>query len=322
MLVALTILVFALGLLGAQLVGGVRLTAEADLQTRVVQLSDRLLALLELDQQTAERFFADRQVEGDFGEAHPGWFWRAAVEPTDVEGLGRVTVEILHQPDPRRQGDIREAVRVRRLHLLKADPGRIDLARDFGVDEQKLEELTATVPIPGLDPHALDPQRLVSLEPALLLELLPQLLPLIQQFAPGLGQRLEELAGGTDLFSDPNQLRELLEGGQLPPELADLSTGQPPSLGGLAGQIAPPRGGQRGPGDRGGLPGGSGRPELRGGGGSRGGVTIDELNRNRGGSSRGTGPRDRPSRGSNPGGDSSGGQGTAPRPRGGTGGGR
>jgi hypothetical protein len=320
-LVALTILVFALGLLGAQLVGGVRLTAEADLQTRAGQLADRLLALLELDPQTAERFFGDRQVEGDFGQAHPGWFWRAMVEPTEVEGLGRVTIEILHQSDPRRQGDIREAVRVRRLHLLKADPARIDLARDFGVEEQKLEEWAAAIPIPGLDPHALDPQRLVSLEPALLLELLPQLLPLIQQFAPGLGQRLEALAGGAELFSDPNQLRELLEGGPIPPELADLPAGLPSIPGGLPGQITPPRGGQRTPGGMSGLPGGSGRPEMRGGG-SRGGVTIDELNRNRGGGARGGGPRDRPGRDSNPGGGSSGVRGGAPRPRGGPGGGR
>jgi hypothetical protein len=306
-LVALTILVFALGLLGAQLVGGMRLTAEADLQTRATQLSDRLLALLELDQNTAERFFGDRQVEGDFGEANPGWFWRAAVEPTDVEGLGRITIEILHQPDPRRQKDIRDALRVRRVHLLKADPARIDLAQDFGVDEQTLEEFAATIPIPGLDPRALDPQALVSLDPATLLELLPQLLPLIQQFAPGLGQRLDALTGGGPL-SDPNQLRELLEGGPIPPELADLSGQFPQMPGGQAGQFAPPGGGQRPPGGLGGRgPGGSGRPDLRGGG-PRGGVTIDDLNRNRGGGSRGSEPRDRSGRGS--------------APRGGTGGGR
>lgn len=320
-LVALTILVFALGMLGAQLVGGMRLTHEADLQTRATQLSDRLLALLELDRSTAERFFGDRQVEGDFGEANPGWFWRAAVEPTDVEGLGRVTLEILHQSDPRRPADIRDAVPVRRVHLLKADPARIDLAEDFGVDEQTLEEFAANIPIPGLDPHALDPQALVSLDPATLLELLPQLLPLIQQFAPGLGQRLEALSSG-GMLSDPNQLRELLEGGTIPPDLADLS-GQLPQIPGLPpGQIAPPRGGRRPPGDLGGRTAdGSGRPELRRGG-SRGGLTIDELNRNRGGSPRGSEPRDRATRGSTPRGGPARDDGAAPRPRGGTGGGR
>jgi hypothetical protein len=123
--VALAVMVTAMGFLGAQLVGGIRMTMYAEEQTRAAQLADRMLALLELDPNTVARFVAERQADGDFGKQYPEWFWRAyAEELKETENLeeqrriSRITVEILHQPGAGRDADIEEAQVVRRLHLL------------------------------------------------------------------------------------------------------------------------------------------------------------------------------------------------------------
>jgi hypothetical protein len=83
------------------------------------------------------------------------------------------------------------------------------------VPEEQLDMLMAMLPIPGLDPSALDPLALVSLEPEMLLELLPVFLPLLQQFSGG------ELPEG---FS-ADMLRDLMSGGGLPEGAGDLLSG-------------------------------------------------------------------------------------------------
>lgn len=231
--VALTLMVLAMGLLGGQLVGGLRMVTFAEEQTRAAQLADRMLALLELDPNTVERFMEYREIDGDFGEQHPGWFWRAtaeeleqaagvaqtAEEMAEEEGLNRVTIEILHTGDPEARDDIEQARVVRAIHLLKASPGRINLAEDFGVPPEQLEQLSAMIPIPGMDPTALDPQALVSLDPEMLMAMLPMILPLLQQFRGGSMPR--------DL--SPDMLRDLL-GGNLPLD-GDVPFGEIPGAG-------------------------------------------------------------------------------------------
>lgn len=189
-IVSLAIMVAALGLIGAQLHSGLKMTAQAETATRAAELSDRLLALLELDPQLAQRIFQERKIDGDFGTEFPGYHWRANVDKTDVDGLGLVTLEILFQGDPERPTDIDGARVVRHLHLLKADPGRIDLGRDFGVPEEALAVMGPQMSmIPGLDPAQFDPQALAALPPEQLFAVLAQLLPILQQagiIPPGL----------------------------------------------------------------------------------------------------------------------------------------
>ena len=207
---ALTILVASMGVLAQQLVAGLRMVGYSDEQTRAAQLADRVLSLIELDPDSVQRLIDEQTSDGDFGEAHPGWFWRVVVEPVNVDGLGLLTVQVLHQPDPERRESIDGANVVRQLRMLKAAPGRIDLAEDFGVDQEQIDTIVSTVPIPGFDPDNLDPLALVSMDPAQLMELLPALLPLLQQFFPG-------AALPTDM--SPDALQDLLAGvqnGELP----------------------------------------------------------------------------------------------------------
>jgi len=161
--VALTVTVTALGLLGAQLIGGLRMTEYAAELTRATQLADRVLALLELDPNTVDRFVEQREADGDFGPQYPGWFWRAYAEPLEdtvvtvglgeeeaegvvQEPLSRLTIEILHQTDPQRLDDMEDAAVVRQLHLLRAARGTVDLERDFGLPAEKAEALKETLP--------------------------------------------------------------------------------------------------------------------------------------------------------------------------------
>jgi len=314
-IVALTIMVAAMGILGAQLISGLRITEEAETQTRAAQLADRILTLLELDLQTVERFFAERTVEGDFGLQYPGWFWRAQVEQTDTPGLGLVSVEVLRQPDYERRDSIEGATVVRQMHLLKADPGRIDLARDFGYSQEQIELITSTIPIPGFDPANVNPQELVALDPATLLELLPALLPLLQQYAGGgmplpdnLPPELRELLGGaggdvriprfrgvspggasaiggggnpqTDMLRDliRSRLGDQITDEQLDQLLSNMGGGGPRRGGGMGGRGGgPDRGGSMGGADGGALTGPPrGGPRRGGAGGGRGdGTGVD-----------------------------------------------
>lgn len=249
--VSLAIMVAALGLIGAQLNGGLKMTAQAESATRAAELSDRMLALLELDQQMSERIFQERHIDGDFGTEYPGYLWRAQVDKTDIDGLGLVSLEILYQNDPERPTDIDGARLVRQLHLLKADPGRIDLGKDFGVPQETLDVVGPSLgAIPGLDPTQFDPQALAALPPEQLFAVLAQLLPILQQagiIPPGMG--LDPNASPDDLSAMIQSMVEA-QGGGMP--------GQVPGQGGEGedgnggDSVGPPQQPSKGAGQNGG----------------------------------------------------------------------
>lgn len=289
-IVALTIMVMALGLLAGQLINGVRVTAHTDTQTRAAQMADRMLALLELDPNVAGQLQDKSEIDGDFGEENPGWFWRVTVLPMeDVEGLGQVRLDVLLQRDPGKLDDMDTAEIVRTLVMLKAAPQGIDLATDFGVDPNQLEQISDQIPIPGFDPQNLNPQALVSMTPDQLMAILPQLLAILQQVAPGLAEQI-----GSGQIPNADDLGGLLPGGPgglpgglpqgLPGGLGLPGAGGGPAMGGL-GQG---RGGRRGQNqDAAGQDAGGDNGGFGGSGGGRGGrQRIEDLDRNRGGGQR------------------------------------
>lgn len=294
--VALTILIAAMAFIGTQMVAGIRTVGLGEQETRLSELADRLLALLELDMQTSERLFTDRSTDGDFGDQYPEYSWQASVDTTELPGLGQVTIEILYLPDTPDNPNDDEPVIVRRMYLLKADPGRLDFAADFGMNEEQLTQLSQTIPIPGFDPTQFNPQELVSQDPATLLQMLPVIMAMLQQYTGGQGA--EQLFGPGGLEgATPDQIRELLAG-----QLGDLAggeslpgSGEPGDEAGErtginAGLIAPPPGGtggtRRGGGD------GTTRTTRgnRGGNGGRSGATGNN-NRSGGANNRSGGTR-------------------------------
>ena len=163
--VALAIMVTAMGLLSAQLMSGLKMTSSAAEMTVASQLGDRILALIELDPNTVERFFEEREVDGDFDvevyEQYRGWFWRAYVEEIpDNEELGRVTVQILHARSDDDLDNIEDARIVRTLHLLKANPAKIDLAEGLRrIPQDQVDMLMAMLSTPGIDLTSFRPAR-------------------------------------------------------------------------------------------------------------------------------------------------------------------
>ncbi len=286
-IVALTIMVTALGLLGAQLIGGVRMIEEAEQQSRAAQIADRLMARLEVDR---ENFFLevepDITTEGDakvwsgrFGDAYVGYFWRRVEAPVDPEnidnGLRVVTIQVLRQNDPERPELIDGAAVVRELHMLQAaeEEGRIDMAEDFGATQTELDFFGSLTEQFGLDPASFDPQEFVQAlprDPAELIALVaanPALLQLFQTLGSGV------LAGGGAGGAGGNPLDGL--------DLGELGV---PGLSGGAGGGAGANGGGANGGANGGASNGppltaeqSAAIELLRGSGQFDDATIQEL---------------------------------------------
>ncbi len=186
--VALTVLVAVLGLLGAQLVNGLKMLRIARERFRATQLIERPLMKLDLNDLDVEQFLADRQAQGDFGAPYPGWFWRARAEETDVPGLWLVTVEILHQPNPELADEIDSATVVHTVRLLKAQPVRVSLVRDFGMTPQQAQLLAEALPV-DFDPNNLNPAEVaLAIDPETLQSAIGPVLGAIAALAPPAGR--------------------------------------------------------------------------------------------------------------------------------------
>jgi hypothetical protein len=302
-IIAMTIMTATFGILSAELIAGIRMTSYADEQTRANELANRVMFLIELDQQTQQRIFGSQENSDEFLPQYPDWFWRVTMLPSgDTDGLAVITLQILHNET--KGGGIGDARPVRALHLLKADPGKIDLTKDFGFTEDQINELASSGVMGTMDPTQIDVQALVTL--------LTQGDPTQIQGVIGLLQQLATMAG-TAGQGQMGQLAQLLnQGGEgLPDALRQLGgQGLPDGAGDLAQQLGgmggmPPGGG---PGRRPGGPGGQGG---QGGPGGRGGQGGDDQNGGgfggQGGFNPGGGQQGGGNRGGNQGGQGNGG---------------
>ena len=186
--IALAVLVGAMGLLGAQLAGGLEMTRYAEAELRGTLLADRVLALVMGDPNTQQKLTEYEELEEEFGDDQPGYFYYVKAEQVDrdTQDIKVVTIRVLYQPDPERPDSIDGALVVRQLGFLKADPPKIDLIEQAGLTEDLAEQLRQLVPIAGFDPRSVDLQQLMSLlDEGTLEQLMPMLMPLLQQLAAG-----------------------------------------------------------------------------------------------------------------------------------------
>ncbi len=326
--IALTILVAAMGVLGAQLASGLQMITYSEDQLRVAELTERILNFVELDPETQQRVAEGGELgtEDKFGDEAPGYFWRVRVEPADRDNeeyadLNLVTVEVLHQKDPELVESIDGAEVVRHIAYLKAKPASVNL-ESLGLDQLGTldpngqggldglglpDELTALIPqlealLSGYAGGDIPIQQLMSqIDEAQL----ATLLPLIQSLLENNGAGLEGLSG----------LAGQLQGGDLAGLLQGGVGGGAPGGGGPGAGPGGRRGGAlgrlpgAGRGGESGLPGGG--PEGDGPGGRGAGRGGDAgmgppgggAGGGPGGRGPGGGPGGRgPGRGGNPGG--------------------
>jgi hypothetical protein len=291
--VALAVLVAAMGLLGAQLAGGLNMAAYSEEQLRASLLADRLLAMAQLDPNMQVLLSQSDDFEDKFGDDAPGYFWHVLTEPLDQDkpdDMKVVTLEVLYQPDKELQDSasgINTATVLRRLAFFKGKPGTLNLVEQAGLSEEAAEELRQAIPIPGFDPSQVDLQQLMSLlTPDQINQILPMLVPLLQQIGAGnfsdlggLAQQVsgalgQNLPGGMSADQLTNMIQQAVGGAgssagasgggsasQTPSSPGRTPSGTPGTTGRTS--QTPSAGGQRSP-----------TPPATGGGSAGGGINI------------------------------------------------
>lgn len=233
--VSLSILLVAMSVVGLTIRNVQRNIERGELIARADVMTERLVAEMDTGILDSE----ERDQSGWFGvEAPQGMSWRVEINPHDtIERLVEVDIRIyLGDPD----GDEEERRLLSATRLWRVEPRGLDLERDFGLDEDQIDQLTEAIPggVAVLDPNDFDPRLLAHLDMEMLSELLPTL---IQAF------------GGSFMGGDLNSLLEAMQKGDL-----GALEGAVQQFGGDIGGIPGLPGGRRGAG------GGEQSGELRG----------------------------------------------------------
>jgi len=201
------LLVMALAAIGVQVQRSRGAIKEMRQKVRALSLAEQQLALLDLG--LVELDSLDEVVEGDFGPMHPDWGWRLITEPTSIDELFLLTVEVLFVS---REGEYRQddfdyehSEIIHTAYAFRPAPQAIDFALDFGLTDDEMTDLSdkmADLAIPGMDPQEFDTKILGKLPPEELLEALPLIMD-------AFGFQLEDLAA----ILPPDALRQIEESG-------------------------------------------------------------------------------------------------------------
>ncbi len=203
--VATGLLVVGLGVIGAQIQGAVDGVRNMERRLQAMMLAEMKLAELDLGLVQLESF--DEVEESDFGPRYPDWGWRLITEKTGLEQVYSLTLEVLYT---QREDEYKEdsydydiAELVFTLHAMSSGPRPLDLGIDFGLDEERFDEVSSQLDdlgIDGLDAASLDPSILAKLDIEDFLEVLPIL-------ADVMGIDVSDMLGGL-----PPELRSLFDG--------------------------------------------------------------------------------------------------------------
>lgn len=264
-ILSLSILFMGMAVIGIQLRTAVVAGYDNERRTQAQMLAEAKLAQLDSGAINLQRdMSSDGLLEGDFGLSFPGYFFRFSIEPHDtLEDMFQVTTQILFGPpeDDLDPGDIEDAEVLLTLHSLRPTPPTLNMQRDFGINDEQMDELAASLP-PDMDPADLSPAAFAEMDLETLLELMPQFMEI---FGQGFGFSAAQVQQAFDLgLLDPTNLPTgadaLLNGAGTPAGKRDGGIGRPELGGasdGAAGGRGRPRGDRKDPDDR---------PRPRGGG--------------------------------------------------------
>ena len=198
-ILALTILFMGMAVIGIQLRTSIATGHENERMTQALMLAEAKLGQLDAGAINLDReMSSDGVLEGDFGKSFPGYFFRFTIEPhDDLEDIFEVTTEILSGPheDDLEPGDIQDAEVMLTLYSFRPTPATLNLQRDFGVSDEQMDEVAASLP-PDLDPTDLSPAAFAEMDLEELLELMPQFLEI---FGQGFGISLDQIQQAMDM---------------------------------------------------------------------------------------------------------------------------
>ncbi len=207
--IATGLLIVGLAVLGAQIQDSQTAIRHMRLRLQAMTLAEQQLA--ELDLGLVELDSVDEVQEGDFGPRYPNFGWRLITEPTAIEGLFRITIEVLHLI---RDGaykeddfDYEEAETIFTTYAFRPVPQAVDFAVDFGLSDEEFESVSeklSSAGIPGLDAQSFDPALLAKMDFEQMVEILPVVMD-------ALGMELGDLQG----MIPPEVLEEIKKSGLL-----------------------------------------------------------------------------------------------------------
>ncbi len=160
-LISIAIMVLAIATIGAQVSNSLNAADYTDKLNRGLMLAEWVMAEMDLPAEEEDRLvdIHGEEGEGTFGERYPGFAWRIRREPTDVDNLDLISLEILtgdpEEPDLD-SWDVLHTVYALRPIVAEFDP------TDFGMpSEEDIGLLAAATPPTGEDgtvPGALPPE--------------------------------------------------------------------------------------------------------------------------------------------------------------------
>jgi len=253
--IAVALLIVGLTVIGAQIQDADSSIHKTRQKMRAVFLAEQQLAYMDMGLVKLDS--VDEIQDGDFGPRFPDWGWRLVTQPTSLDGMFRLELEVLylHRDKPYQKDSFEhdQADSVYRAYAFRVNPTPLDLAADFGMTETELTDFQQKVTdngVPGFENGAFDPSLLATMDSEDLmkaLSMLPKLFP---------GMDISELQA----LIPPEVLDQLKAAGLL--EGFD-SAGDGKTGGGQTGGEQP-GGGQTGGGQTGG--GQTGQPGGTGGG--------------------------------------------------------
>jgi hypothetical protein len=206
--IATGLLVVGLAFIGGQIQDSGKAIKVMERRVEAMRLAEQQLAYLDLG--LIDLDSVDEVLDGDFGPRFPNWGWLMTTEPTAVQGMYRLTLDVLHHIREDRYTedsfDFEHAEIVYTAYAFRPAPQALNLALDYGLTEEELDNVTKKMEETGLpfDPARFNPAFLADLDFEELITALPILLDAFH---------LE--LGDLEAIIPPDILKELKESGLL-----------------------------------------------------------------------------------------------------------
>ncbi len=210
---ALGLLILGMAIIGMQIQDAFEAAHDSHRMLRAINLAESKISeldaglIIDLDEAV------DDDLEHEFGRLFPNYGWRIRLEPLqDTPELWALRLDILFQyrEDVEEEFDFDEAEIVFTTRTLRTNPPTIDPQRDFGADEDALENLTEALAGTDIDPNNID-LRLIG------------------------GMPLDQLLGMLTALQEAGVLQGVDLSSVIPPEIMDMLTDGGLDLGDLGG---------------------------------------------------------------------------------------